>query len=589
MTPATDPIGGSPTPDEIRAALDRIQVSEMFARSSQLGAFLRFVVEAVLHGQSNRIKAYTIGVDVLRRDAKFDPQTDPIVRVEATRLRRTIERYYAGPGADDSIIIELPRGTYVPTFRRRHNDADSAAAKRRARLAGIIRLAGAGAAVVLIAAVIGATAWVGINRRASPSEPGPLQAAKDDTAPGTLPRGNGLPTLLVQAFDVVGTPDLGGISAASLHDRIGDAFARFDLVNITWESMLSGADAGRVLSPSRLPVDYRLVGTVEYYMPGAVRIQFQLLDTADDAVVWSQLFEEHAEDREPKASEDAILRELTNTLVQPFGVIYAYGRRQADTRGIGDPRYRCLLETIESFRSFDSDQTAKARMCLTRLTTIDPAFALGWSYLAAIYLREYYYGSGASAGNPPPLQQALRAAQRGVELNPAGARAHEMLFAALFAERDLPGAFTVGAKAMSLNKYDMRTVGAYGTRKIAVGEIEEGMKLLQQAAGDGTVVPAFEEFFQFLGRYVQDDIEGASLYAGQLTGDTFQLGLLARALDAFAKHDHDATQNALDRLVALNPMWRQNLRGELEKFFYSNAIVDRLTRDLTAAGLAEGR
>ena len=70
----------------------------MFSRSPQLGAFLRFVVEAVLHGKADRIKAYTIGVEVLRRDTKFDPQLDPIVRVEATRLRRAIERYYAGPG-----------------------------------------------------------------------------------------------------------------------------------------------------------------------------------------------------------------------------------------------------------------------------------------------------------------------------------------------------------------------------------------------------------------------------------------------------------------------------------------------------------
>ena len=89
------------------------------ARSPQLGAFLRFVVEAVLQGKSDRIKGYTIGVEVLRRDPSFDPQADPIVRVEATRLRRTIERYYAGPGADDAIIVDLPRGSYVPTFRRR--------------------------------------------------------------------------------------------------------------------------------------------------------------------------------------------------------------------------------------------------------------------------------------------------------------------------------------------------------------------------------------------------------------------------------------------------------------------------------------
>ena len=76
--------------------------SDVFSRSPQLGAFLRFVVEAVLHGKADRIKAYTIGVEVLRRDTRFDPQLDPIVRVEATRLRRAIERYYAGPGADRS-------------------------------------------------------------------------------------------------------------------------------------------------------------------------------------------------------------------------------------------------------------------------------------------------------------------------------------------------------------------------------------------------------------------------------------------------------------------------------------------------------
>ena len=98
---------------------ERMIGSDVFSRSPQLGAFLRFVVEAVLHGKADRIKAYTIGVEVLRRDTKFDPQLDPIVRVEATRLRRAIERYYAGPGATDPIIIDLPRGSYVPTFRRR--------------------------------------------------------------------------------------------------------------------------------------------------------------------------------------------------------------------------------------------------------------------------------------------------------------------------------------------------------------------------------------------------------------------------------------------------------------------------------------
>src|SRR5271165_2253233 len=119
MAPEDDSTRKPPGPDEVRAELDRMVLSDVLRGSAQLVAFLRFVVEATLHGKQDRIKAYTIGVEVFRRHTKFDPQIDPIVRVEATRLRRTIERYYAGPGADDPIVIELPRGSYVPAIRRR--------------------------------------------------------------------------------------------------------------------------------------------------------------------------------------------------------------------------------------------------------------------------------------------------------------------------------------------------------------------------------------------------------------------------------------------------------------------------------------
>jgi PAS domain S-box-containing protein len=108
-----------PSGEEVRVALERITASDMFRTSPQLAAFLRFVVEATLRGEGERIKGYTIAVEALGRGEKFDPQADPIVRVEAGRLRRALEEYYAGPGAADLIAIEVPRGRYVPTFSYR--------------------------------------------------------------------------------------------------------------------------------------------------------------------------------------------------------------------------------------------------------------------------------------------------------------------------------------------------------------------------------------------------------------------------------------------------------------------------------------
>src|SRR5262245_2997267 len=119
MASASVKQNGEPPPQEVRAQVQRMTASDVFSNSPQLAAFLLFIVEAVLRGHGERLKGYTIGVEVLRRDPNFDPQLDPIVRVEATRLRRAIERYYAGPGVDDPIGIELPRGGYVPLIARR--------------------------------------------------------------------------------------------------------------------------------------------------------------------------------------------------------------------------------------------------------------------------------------------------------------------------------------------------------------------------------------------------------------------------------------------------------------------------------------
>jgi hypothetical protein len=110
---------GAPQADEIRQALGRIVGSTAFRSSLRLTRFLTFVVEATLAGQADRIKAYTVAIEALGRNSDFDPQADPIVRVEAGRLRAALARYYSGPGRDDPLLMDLPRGSYAPNFRRR--------------------------------------------------------------------------------------------------------------------------------------------------------------------------------------------------------------------------------------------------------------------------------------------------------------------------------------------------------------------------------------------------------------------------------------------------------------------------------------
>ena len=106
----------TPTADEVRRALGRVLESPIFRDLLRLTSFLKFVVEAALDGKSDRIKSYTIAVEALGRGPAFDPQADPIVRVEAGRLRQALARYYATTGCNDRIMIAIPRGAYVPCF-----------------------------------------------------------------------------------------------------------------------------------------------------------------------------------------------------------------------------------------------------------------------------------------------------------------------------------------------------------------------------------------------------------------------------------------------------------------------------------------
>ena len=98
--------------------LERILKSAPLATSPSLSRFLRYIVEETLAGRSADIREYTLGVHVFDRGHDFNPRLDPIVRVQARNLRARMTKYYEGPGADDPIRIEMPKGTYVPIFHQ---------------------------------------------------------------------------------------------------------------------------------------------------------------------------------------------------------------------------------------------------------------------------------------------------------------------------------------------------------------------------------------------------------------------------------------------------------------------------------------
>lgn len=105
-----------PSAAEVRAHLDALLYNEALAISDRNRRFLAYIVEETLAGRGDRIKAYNVALTAFDRTDDFDPQTDPIVRIEASRLRRALEHYYLTAGKTDPLRIGIPKGSYVATF-----------------------------------------------------------------------------------------------------------------------------------------------------------------------------------------------------------------------------------------------------------------------------------------------------------------------------------------------------------------------------------------------------------------------------------------------------------------------------------------
>src|SRR3954452_8200423 len=101
-------------PERVRAQLDRILASAAFANAERASSFLRFIVVRALGGRAGEIKESVIAVEALGRSPSFDSKSDPIVRVEARRMRDRLESFYLSEGAIDPVLISHPHGGYVP-------------------------------------------------------------------------------------------------------------------------------------------------------------------------------------------------------------------------------------------------------------------------------------------------------------------------------------------------------------------------------------------------------------------------------------------------------------------------------------------
>jgi len=600
--------------EDIHRQVERICASRAFRGSLRLTRFLSFIVETTLAGKSDSIKAYTIAVEALDRRTEFDPQSDPIVRVEAGRLRHALERYYSGPGRDDTVVIDMPRGTYVPSFQRRAigaaptlaggDAADAsermlaqneqpqkpqapAAGSRIHRIASAIATIPAAQIFRIAFGVVAALAILevlfdisqpfigGGNERLLPK----LWPTRD-AAVAQSPIVTNEPLIYVEPVTYVGEPLPGMRSATTIRERLADALTRYDDVVVVADLPQRTPD---LALPSNFhgapPSLYRLASTVTYYPDGAMMLAARLIDMADGTIVWARAY-----DRPPPAIRHSggMSHSVAQALLQPFGVIQA---REAIKRADADPMkdpYRCILDANTYLRSLDPSLYRPTRDCLEHATADSHPLVGVFVKLSRLYMYDYEFGGASGpAGNHAALDRAEQMAVRAVDIKPTSALAQFAMEQVLLARHDFEQAKTAGENALGLNPNDNVVIFGHAARLILTGQVDDGMAALRQNINKKTAVWTSHHFLLALGSYLKGDLTAAEVEASQIANENFPPGLVLDALVAASNKNrlrarHDVT------LLARYPSWRDDPRTNIGYFLPDHSMADRIGDDFAA-------
>jgi TolB-like protein/Tfp pilus assembly protein PilF len=451
-----------------RDELERVLSSACFARVERTSKLLRFLVERRLEGRESELKESVIGVEVFGRPPDYDPKVDSTVRSEAVRLRARLSKYYSTEGSKDQVVIDLPKGGYVPSFRQHEPVASSQTARRR-RIWLVAR-------VVSCAALIAAVAsWWGVHRSAPiPLAVLPLVNLSQDPDDYFA---DGLTDEIIRNLSV--------IDGLAVRSRTSSFAFKGKSPNVR--------DVGK-----QLGADYVLAGSV-LRAGQQLRINAQLIRVRDDSPLWSEKYDKELTG--VFAIQDEIARRIVNSLRLKLGS----GRRRYETSTEAYDLYlRARSLNKNDDRAVDAFEQAIAR---------DPSFAPAHAGLAAAHA----YRSGLfrlDSGDEVPKMRA--AAERAIQLDPLLAEAHDALGMACARDAEWGQSEKSFRRAIELDPNRSETYHHFATYLLwPLDRTEEALKQLRLAEKADPLSPEVHDRLAYVlpsaGRY-----DEAAAYAQKL-------------------------------------------------------------------------
>lgn len=559
--------------EAVRAQLERIIASSEFPKAGRSAVFLNYVVQEALEGRGDRIKGYTIAVEVFKRFEGYT-QDDPVVRIEAGKLRRALERYYLTAGRDDLVRIDIPKGGYVPTFTAvRPAPAQIVGSPEPAAPAPAVirrridwRISTAALALTLVAGVgIGLSAAMHVFAL-------PSSVEHDE------------PTLVVAPFANLGGGQQADLYSTGLTEELLTALPRFKEIKVFGRETSQSLPADVAPSQIRRELGARFLLAGGVRMSGnRMRVTARVLDTESGAILWSQDYDDDMQSGDLFAIQSDVASKVATAVAQPYGIMAKADATNPPPDDLGT--YQCTLEFYGYRGELSVERHAHVRTCLETSVARFPSFATGWAMLSIIYLDEDRFRFNTRKDAPSPIERSLQAARRAVQLDPANVRGQQALMTSLFFCQQISEALLVGEKALSINPNDTELLGEFGTRVAMSGQWKRGSEMLDRALALNPGGGGYYQGNRALAAYMLRDSALAVTNIKQADLQKFPLfHAVAAVIYADAGLIDDAHREAalFDRM---RPDFGPNIVAELKARNFTSEDRARLIADVRKAGL----